>query len=120
MSLENFKNPWDLGGPLHPDWLGGEKVLGHSIFNNSDSITITPSTDKLIFYKYDCKTNEYWGMNDWRLKKYPEFKKQMDDVSKYGKQRRAKVKSGSKLIDTESRDNIIFSYTENEGEIASF
>jgi hypothetical protein len=33
MSIENFKNPWAAGGPLHPDWLGGEKVLGGVLVN---------------------------------------------------------------------------------------
>jgi hypothetical protein len=27
MSIENFKNPWARGGPLHHYWLGGEKLL---------------------------------------------------------------------------------------------
>jgi len=120
MSIKNFKNPWAEGGEYYPDYLGGEQVLNSSFMNDSESRNIVPGPDKLIYYKYDFRTNEWWGMNDWRIKKYPEFKKQMDDVSDYGKQIRTKVKNNFKLIDTDTRDNIIFSYTENEGEIASF
>lgn len=120
MSIENFKNPWDVGGEYSPDWLGGEKALGGDVLSTDSDKNIIPGADKLVNYKFDFRTNEWWGMNDWRINKYPVFKKLMDDVSKYGKQIRAKVKSSFKLIDAETRDNIFFSYTENEGEIASF
>jgi len=40
MSIENFKNPWvdewKRGGKLHPDWLGGEQVLG-SVSNKTNA-----------------------------------------------------------------------------------
>jgi hypothetical protein len=113
----NFKNPWAKGGEYYPDWLGGEKALEGNI---NTLRGIIPGPDKLIFYKFDFNENIWWGMNDWRLKKYPDFKKKMDEVASYGKRIRNRVLKNFKIVDSQTRDNIIFSYNENDGEMPSF
>jgi hypothetical protein len=52
MSIENFQNPWAAGGPLHPDWLGGEKVLG--VNNNSQDANKSRKVDKNSKFYANC------------------------------------------------------------------
>lgn len=62
MSIENFKNPWDVGGEYYPDWLGGEKVLGSEgilgkhknvapVYINLNTTYQGPNVEKLILPK---------------------------------------------------------------------
>ena len=65
MSIKNFKNPWDVGGPLHPDWLGGEKALGGDVLpekNNEQRQNKEVIPFRLFLYGVQSmKTNSFFA-----------------------------------------------------------
>jgi hypothetical protein len=78
MSIENFKNPWvdewKRGGKLHPDWLGGEKVLevneaveftntansilGLNSFGSNGFLNVRLNSGEIVSLAQYCKVDE--------------------------------------------------------------
>jgi hypothetical protein len=69
MSIKNFKNPWvdewKTGGKLHPDWLGGEQVLGDLFDKDRNNLTFENLNSAKIFDKQYSTRIILGGVNDY-------------------------------------------------------
>jgi hypothetical protein len=72
MSIKNFKNPWvdewKRGEKLHPDWLGGVKVLGEGVQNGSVNHTDIKDMNSTTMFDNTYTTHIlFGGVNDYNF-----------------------------------------------------
>ena len=63
MSIENFKNPWDVGGEFYPKHLDGKEVLGGN--EASSNLTLENLDSAFIFDKRYSTRIILGGVNDY-------------------------------------------------------